>query len=420
MGILNKLNIGSKKQNKEQNKMHSETLVYQLPAENKPTITKTLVVVSNLNRQQDLTNWQNAVNAARGELKQRKALYEVYSNQIDKDDFLASLIDKRINPVLLAPIAFKDKETGEDNTLVAEIIKQKYFQALIKQCILSKVWGYSLCELHWPKPGKDILSGSTTLIPRAHVKPETSQVLKSPYDLTGITYTQPPYRHTTVAFGETDDLGILLQATILSIRGFNNMSDWGEVNEEWGLPSKHVKVNNEQQRKEIEKTMDENGINSTLITDTNVDVKTDYPSISSGSGGSFDTFDTRIMQRMAIRFLGQSMTTLDSGNAGFAQSKIHGAVEEKLGASDRLFVLREFQQITRYLNWLGYNLKGEWYWKDVDTLTLLDQLKIDKSLNTMGLPLSASELRSRYNRKEPDNDNDQIIPKTGGELGFFD
>ena len=74
-------------------------------------------------------------------------------------------------------------------------------------------------------------------------------------------------------------------------------------------------------------------------TPKNIDIQILRAEGASGANLVFTNFRKACNDEISVTILGQTMTTSDSGNAGYAQGKVHQAVEEQMHLDDKLDVL---------------------------------------------------------------------------------
>ncbi len=324
-------------------------------------------------KSQDIQNWRNALSAAEGVYQQRYQLYYLYED-ITIDGFLAAAIEKRIRKITNAPLVCR--KGGKVVEEVQALLKTSAWENFLRESMNAKFYGHSLIEPRWKGPGQEKES-ATILINRRHVKPRFGIVTQNEYDTEGLDYTKPPYAGNVIEVGTPEDLGLLLKCCPYVIYKRGNFGDWVEFAEVFGMPLRWATYRNEQSRQILEEALSKAGSAGYVVAPE--DAKIDFLS-SQGSQGNdiFKSLREALNEEISITILGNTMTTTEAKQSGYAQSKTHENEQAEIHADDRSFILRLIaEKVTDFLAKLGYPVEGaEWAFNDEESLTLKDKLDI--------------------------------------------
>lgn len=351
------------------------------------------VTVRPVNRQsQDIQKWRDALIHAEGYSQQRTMLFDLYADVL-LDGHLNAVVQKRITSITNKELTFT--VNGKEVDDVVALTNKSFFETLLKEILKSKIWGHSLIELDWPAPGSDS-KGETTLIPRKHVKPRYGIVTNEQYSNEGVKYREKPWNARLLEIGGDEDLGLLLQAAQYAIYKRGGFGDWAEFVEVFGMPFRWATYNNEESRVVLEKALSEAGSAGYVVAPQDASIQF----MNTGSSQNTDIFNflrKACNEEMSITLLGNSMTTTEAANSGYAQSKTHFDVEEEIHKDDRKFMIRVLnEKLTPFLDSLGYKVKGgEWGFADEETMSLTDRIEIDLKVASQ-VPIPTSYWYEKY------------------------
>jgi phage gp29-like protein len=324
---------------------------------------------------QDVQKWRNALIMAEGMTQQRSILFDLYDDCL-LDGYLDNALDKRRCQITNLEFVFTDAE-GKPNDDINTLINTTYFEELLKEIINAKFYGHSLVQLDWSRT--EGYANTTTLIPRKHVKPRFGIVVKNTWDTEGINYLETPFTNDVIEIGGKEDLGKLLKVCPLVIYKRGDWGDWSEFCESFGMPIIDAAYNNEGTRDQLQQAFAQMGARGRLIrpADAIIDVKTIND--NGTAGDLYDTFRKALNEEISITILGNSMTTTEAKNSGYAQSKTHADSQEQLHKDDRKSTLRILnEKVKPYLHRIGFNTEGgSFKIVDAETLTLTERLGID-------------------------------------------
>jgi SPP1 gp7 family putative phage head morphogenesis protein len=371
--------------------------VTRKPEENKQLLIQQVVINTVQRGSADIQTWRTAMQSAESITNpNRKALYDLYFETL-LDGTLSSLVEKRILAITNTKIVFADAN-GKANEQIEGLINKPFFETMLKEVINSKIWGHTLLEFTWMPDEVQV-----KLIPRKHVEPNQGFIKKNPGDRTGLPYRVPQYQATTLEAGEPDNLGLLCKAVPYVLYKRGNWGDWAKFTELFGMPFRKGTYNgyDTAQRQQLEQALEQAGSAAFAIIPEGTDI-----SIESGSGaGSSDVYKTlsdACDSQMSILILGQTMTTMDTANAGYAQGVIHHAVEQELHKDDRRFVERILNdKFIKLLEMNGYSAQnGKFSFKDDESVNLTERLTMDLQLANQ-VPIDPDYFYETYKIPKP-------------------
>lgn len=358
---------------------------------------------------QDIQKWRRAIIIAESAGQNRKQLYDLYEDML-MDGFLSAVIDKRVRAILNRDLVFV--RDGEREWEISNLAKRSFFEDLLRELMLARIWGHSLVEMNWPAPGSPT-KGWSKLVNRKHVKPRYGIVTQEPWDNRGIAYREKPFNLNCIEAGGDEDLGLMCKAAQYVIYKRGNFGDWAEFAEVFGMPFRFGTYNNEQSREMLEKALEAAGSAGYMVAPD--DVKLQFltgNNTQSGGGGVFDALREACNEEIAITILGNTMTTTEAAHSGYAQGMVHGMSQAEVHAEDRQYILRILnEELTDYLQALGYPVTGgEWMFSDPDATPLKDRIEIDMKV-AQQVPIPASYWYEKYGIPMPSADDPPYTPE---------
>jgi len=192
----------------------------------------------------DIQSWKKAVVATSFEEPLNYHLQLIYKNQTMLDSLLISQIGNRINKSLSAKFSLR-KPNGEiDEVQTAFLRSIPTYRKLTKLMLESIYFGYSLTELQLVKHPSGKYYAEVISIPRTNVTPINGRFYKNYLDSTSfINYKQLSEYGTYILEFDTDELGLLNNATPDVIIKKFSKSCWSELGEIYGIPPRVLKTN---------------------------------------------------------------------------------------------------------------------------------------------------------------------------------
>ncbi len=235
---------------------------------------------------------KNAIIAA--EDPENPTLY--YLLQICKralEDFhLRMQIRTAINEVVSEP-AFLCRD-GKPDDKISKLLHKRWFEDCLKMYLQTEFWPHSLIEFHkLIDQGEGLEISKVKLFPREHVNPFTKELLLTPFDTSGIPYTDPKFNKwylecNEMDYGDSEQLGLIAIAAKYSIYKFYSLSDWSRRSEKYGSPILDY-ATDETDEQELQKKEDmaaNFGNNSFLVRDKDDEVTLIEPK----AGGDGDIY----------------------------------------------------------------------------------------------------------------------------------
>lgn len=314
----------------------------------------------------DIGDWRSAWQSAMEPLHpNRQRLYDIYRDAMT-DSHLSGCIQQRVGFVMSRSFKLVN-EAGDADPEALHLLDQAWFKDLCRLCLDSIWYGHSLVEL-----GDVVTDGDghrafdgVMLIPRKHVIPEKGRVVPR-VGLnweSGIEYREAPCADWLIEAGRSDDLGLLLKASLHTIPKRHALSFWDCFAEVFGMPWRIARTTT-RDPKEFQRLQDMiygAGANQGVVTG----METEIQFVESGKGDAFNVYDKRIDRansELSKLVIGQTMTIEDGSS--HSQSQTHLAVFMNLVESDRDF-LRDIinNQLLPLMIKHGFPVKGlrfEW------------------------------------------------------------
>lgn len=366
-------------------------------------ILQELIIRKSDRSKKDVGDWRNAhrmADYASNTTNRRTALYDLYDD-ILLDGTLSSLVDKRIMAVTNTKLRFV--RDGQDDENINKLIRKEPFKKLLREILLSKLWGITVAEVSIHKEQMHVFS-----IPRKHVRPDKGIVTYEQNSDAGFSYREGMYLNTILEVGEKHELGLLLKAVPYVLYKRGAIGDWAQYCEIFGMPTKIGRYSgyDAQTKKQLEAALDEAGSALSMVIPE--EAKVEFLEAKSTGDGSkiYDSLKGACNEELAILLLGQTETTRSSASSGYAQASIHSRTEDDINADDRSFVLSVLEShFNHILTHAGYNMDGgEWMFEDAEeNITLKDRVVIDTALKGSGLPIDDEYFYERYDIPKPAN-----------------
>lgn len=346
----------------------------------------------------DIADFMTAVRAAECvDYSTRYKLYDLYTD-VMQDTHLTSVIDKRVQSVLSNDIEFK--HNGKPDEKINELIHSPWFTRCVEDILAARWWGFSLMQFYKDGDWLDY-----NLIPRKHVDPIKKQILRRQTDIIGIPWDE--YKDLLFV-GDKDDLGVLFKAAPWVIYKRNNVADWAQFAEIFGMPIREYTYetdDNEARQKAYEDSKNSGSLSVFIhAKDTQMDLK--EAGNKTGSADLYERFCERCNSEISKLILGNTLTTEASGKGTQALGTVQKKGEDKKIQADRRYVLNVLNyDMTDIFLAMGVNTTGgEFYFpepKDVDLATKMNIFTQAKT--TFNLPVSDDQLYEEFGIVKPDN-----------------
>lgn len=195
-----------------------------LPGRNTPG---TVIITAPRLFMKDMADYMQAVRGANNvDFTQRTRLYDLYED-ILMDGHTGSVIEKRKSAVQCSQIEFR--RNGVPDEGINTLLRSPWFYRFIGDLIDSDFWGFSLFQFY--KDGSGWMD--YRLVPRKNYDPVRGLIKHRQEDTTG----EPLENYHTMLFvGEKRSLGRLARIAPYVIYKRNDMADWAQFCEIFGMP----------------------------------------------------------------------------------------------------------------------------------------------------------------------------------------
>ena len=346
----------------------------------------------------DIADFMAAVRAAEGvDYSIRYKLYDLYTD-IMQDTHLTSVIDKRVQSVLSSNIEFQSN--GKPDEQINELIRSPWFTRCVEDILAARWWGFSLMQFY--KDGEWL---DYNLIPRKHVDPIKRQILRRQTDIIGIPWEE--YKDLLFV-GDKDDLGVLFKAAPWVIYKRNNVADWAQFAEIFGMPIReyiYETDDNEARQKAYEDSKNSGSL-SVFIHAKDTELLLKEAGNKTGSADLYERFCERCNSEISKLILGNTLTTEASEKGTQALGTVQKKGEDKKIQADRRYVLNVLNyDMTDIFLAMGINTAGgEFYFPEPKEVDLAAKMNIfSQAKTTFNLPMSDDQLYEEFGIVKPDN-----------------
>ncbi|MBQ9570408.1 MAG: DUF935 family protein, partial [Prevotella sp.] len=175
----------------------------------------------------DIDTFINAVRSADNiDYYRRTRLLDLYED-IMIDTHLTSVMSKRRDAINSTQISFL--RNGKPDDAVNEQLRSPWFGRLVGDIIDARFYGFSLLQFYRDDHGWITYD----LIPRKHVDPVRKTIMRRQGEISGISWDEFP---NMLFVGKDRDLGMLLKAAPWVIYKRNDVADWAQFAEIFGMP----------------------------------------------------------------------------------------------------------------------------------------------------------------------------------------
>ena len=347
----------------------------------------------------DISDFTSAVqNAENIDYSRRYKLFDLYDD-VFTDAHLTSVIEKRKNNVKALPIQFVRADGSVDDS-VCELIDSPWFDRLIDDVLDTKFYGFSLLQFY-----RDDKWINYDLVPRKNVDPVRKLILHNQTDLQGWAWDE----FTNLLFiGSPRDLGVLYKAAPWVIYKRNDIADWAQFAEIFGMPTREYTydTDDDDARARAVRDANESGALASFIHSKD----TEFNLVDSGSKTASADLYERLAEicnkELSKLVLGNTLTT-DAGDKGTqALGTVHKKEENTYTKSDRRFLLNVLNyDMSDIWKSMGVNVAdGKFKIPEPKDIDLTAKAAIVTQLsNQLGLPVSDDYLYNTFNIAKPDN-----------------
>lgn len=281
----------------------------------------------------DMQTYMNSIRGAENvDFTNRIQLYDMYED-ILTDGHLDSVRDKRIASARSVQIEFR--RNGKPDETVNVLLKSPWFFRFIEDLVDSVFWGFSLFQFYRGKDGWP----EYVLVPRKHVDPVRQLILHRQGDTVGTPWTD--FRDVLFV-GKPRALGKLANAAPYVIYKRNDMADWAQFCEIFGMPIREYTYDAEDEEARVQILDDmneEQGGAACFIHPKGSELTLLESAGKSGSADLYDKFYERCNNEISKIFLGNTLTTEASERGTQALGTVQEKGEKRINESDRQMIL---------------------------------------------------------------------------------
>lgn len=347
----------------------------------------------------DMQTYMNSIRGAENvDFTNRIRLYDLYED-ILTDGHLDSVRDKRIAAARCVRIEFR--RDGRPDDTINRLLKSPWFFQFIEDLVDSVFWGFSLFQFYRGKDGWP----EYVLVPRKHVDPVRQLILHRQGDTVGTPWTD--FRDVLFV-GKPRALGKLANAAPYVIYKRNDMADWAQFCEIFGMPIREYTYDAEDEEARVRILDDmgeEQGSAACFIHPKGCELKLLESTGKSGSSDLYDRFYERCNNEISKIFLGNTLTTEASERGTQALGTVQEKGEKRINESDRQMILNVLNyDMADIFESLGYDTRGgEFVYvepKETNISTLVDVMT---KMRAAGTPVSDDTFYEKTGIPKPEN-----------------
>ena len=347
----------------------------------------------------DIETFMNAVRAADNiDYYRRTRLLDLYED-ITIDTHLTSVMNRRRDAVNAAQVSFKRNGIPDDS--VHDQLKSPWFGRLIADIIDAKFYGFSLFQFYRDEHGWI----NYDLIPRKHVDPVRRTIMRRQGEISGPSWDEYP---NMLFVGQPRDLGMLLKAAPWVIYKRNDVADWAQFAEIFGMPIEDYTYDtgDEEARARVIKDAQEAGALKKYIHARDVELQLIEAGNKTGSSDLYEGLCERCNKEISKLFLGNTLTTEAQATGTQALGTVHKKEEDQILKADQNFVLNVLNyDMVDIFAALGINTQGGMFTfpepKYID-LTAKSNILVQLQSN-FRLPISDDYLYETFGIEKPKN-----------------
>lgn len=358
-----------------------------------------------------IQEWKNAITSAENvDYPMRVRLLDIYADMM-LDAHLYGILEKRKSNVTSAPIVFT-RADGTTDERISEMIQAPWFDRFLKDCLDSKFWGYSLFQFDTDTDGWP----TCQMVRRKHVDPLRRQILTEQYDQCGQPFTD---FYNLLLVGDPYDLGILAQAARYVIYKNNDLGDWAEFAEIFGMPIREYTYDatDDESRQRLLQDAQAQGAAQVYIHPDGTSLNLVE---SGGKTGSLDVYRGLAdfcNAELSKLILGNTLTTEASDTGTQALGSVQKKGEDMILREDRKFILNVLNyQMADIFTALGFDTRGgQFTYEETEDDDTEKQLRIVQGLYSMGLDIDSDYLYEKFGVKKPESSTTEILTKQTDE-----
>ena len=353
-----------------------------------------LIETSPYRQPRDIQDFIAALKSAENkDMQDRILLYSIYQENLDYDDHLLSLIDRRVDNIVNREITFMVNET--ENEDVKEWAEAPKFREFLRRVLMVRFWGMGLFEL---KKGEWF---NFYQIPIKHINPYKQEVLKRQNDSSGVSYTKMLGKNM-IFVGDKNELGLMKTLTPLSIYKRMLKNNWATYAELAGNNFQTVKYRGNvdpKKRAELQAALQMARTGRAFQVPEGIDMEVTNLS-STSQNELFKGYADYIDKSQAKLVLGQTMTT-EQGSSR-SQAEVHERTQAEVFASDGKYILDFLNyEFYDFHSMFGLPQEGRWSFKEDSSVKEMKEIEKDMKLKLLGYTFTPEQIAEKYGLEKP-------------------
>lgn len=327
-------------------------------------------------------------------MQSRITLYNHYQQTLLFDNHVNALIKKRLENITNKTIALFNGEHQVDG--LADFFTAPRFRSYIQDLLFSNIfWGMGLFTFDANDyKGKKWFDYHK--IPEKHINPYRREVLIYQNDSTGIPFENDD---TAMFVGDEDNLGLLLQVTLLSLYrrlGMFNYGKYVDLASENFMQLRIREFADSEGLSCLQSQLQKRDSGGLLSLPDGAEVQAVNQS-SSQQNQLFENYLKMLKEEMAVLILGQTMTTEDGSSR--SQAEVHELEQAAKYTSDEKLILDilNYDFIDKLPLW-DIDVKPEMKFRFIDNSDndIRRQINNLTVLKNLGLELTSDELKEKF------------------------
>ncbi len=346
----------------------------------------------------DMSAYMMAVKGAENvDFTQRVKLYDMYAD-ILSDGHLSSVIEKRKAALQCSQIEFR--RNGKPDEKINTVLQSPWFFDFIGDVMDANFWGFSLFQFYLDDKGWM----NYELIPRKNYDPVRRLLLHRESQITGTSIDE--FRDTLFV-GKPRSLGKLMDIAPYVIYKRNDMADWAQFCEVFGMPIREYTYDagDDEARNLTVKDMEEQGGMAAFLHPKESELKLIESAGKNGSSDLYKTLYDTCNDEISKIVLGNTLTTQASERGTQALGTVQEKGEKRINQADRISILNILNyDMTDIFNNFGYNTSGgEFYYVEPKELTATQQMDIITKMKNLDVPVGDDTVYEISGIPKPDN-----------------
>lgn len=346
----------------------------------------------------DMSAYMMGVKGAENvDFSQRTKLYDIYTD-ILSDGHLSSVIEKRKAALQCSQIEFR--RNGKPDEKINTVLNSPWFFDFIGDVMDATFWGFSLFQFYLDNKGWM----NYEMIPRKNYDPVRRILLHREAQTTGTSIDE---FKDTLFVGKPRSLGKLMDIAPYVIYKRNDMADWAQFCEIFGMPIREYTYDagDDEARNLTVKDMEEQGGMAAFLHPKGSELKLIESAGKTGSSDLYKSLYDTCNDEISKIVLGNTLTTQASERGTQALGTVQEKGEKRINQADRIRILNILNyDMTDIFNTFGYNtVGGEFYYVEPKELTATQQMDIIGKMKNMDVPVSDDTVYEISGIPKPDN-----------------